>query len=136
MGLPEHLKNVYMSSTETLSEDQQEKLIELLLKYKSLCAASNTDPGYLSAVTHKVNTGTTRPVHQPVQQTPLGFQGDEEQHLREMLEAGVVVPSSSEWASPVPVVQKKDGGFHWCVDYGHLNGLTLTDAYLLPKKEE
>lgn len=66
----------------------------------------------------------------------MGFQGEEEQHLKEMLEAGVVVPSSSESAPPVVLVHKKDGGVSWCVDYRRLNSLTLKDAYPLPKIDE
>ena len=51
-----------------------------------------------------------------------------------MLEAGVVVPSSAEWASPVVLVRKKDGGVRWCVDYCRLN--KTKDAYPIPKIEE
>jgi hypothetical protein len=31
--------------------------------------------------------------------TPLGFEKDEE-HLQQLLEKGIIEPSSSEWASP------------------------------------
>lgn len=136
IDLPEHLQALYTSSSEALSEEQQAALIELLQKYKTLFAASDTDLGHLSAVTHKIDTGTARPLRQPVRRTPLGFQGEEEQHLQEMLEAGVVVPSSSEWAAPIVLVRKKDGGVRWSVDYRRLNSLTQRDAYPLPKIDE
>jgi len=82
IDLPEHLQALYMSSSAALSKEQQLALIELLLKYKTLFAASDTDLGHLSAVTHKIDIGTARPVRQPARRTPLGIQGEEEQHLR------------------------------------------------------
>ncbi|XP_038154197.1 uncharacterized protein LOC119791901 [Cyprinodon tularosa] len=134
--LPEHVQTLYTASGETLSEEQQEKLIVLLLNYQSLFAVSDTDLGYFSAVSHQIDTGTARPVRQPARRTPLGFQNEEETHLQSMLNAGVITPSSSGWASPVVLVRKKDGGVRWCVDYRHLNSLTTKDAYPLPKIEE
>uniref|UniRef100_A0A8C2JKG0 ribonuclease H n=1 Tax=Cyprinus carpio TaxID=7962 RepID=A0A8C2JKG0_CYPCA len=53
-----------------------------------------------------------------------------------MLEAGVVTLSASEWASPMVLVCKKDGGIRWCDDYLCLNSLTAKDAYPVPKIEE
>lgn len=50
-----------------------------------------------------------------------------------MLEAGIITPSSSEWASPVHLVCKKNCEVCWCVDYYHLNSLTAKDAYHFPK---
>lgn len=64
--LPEHL---FTASSEALSEDQQERLIELLQRYESLFAANDTDLGHLSVVTHKINTGAARPVRQPMRRT-------------------------------------------------------------------
>lgn len=129
VDLPEHLKKLYTSSSEALSWHQQEKLGELLLKYISLFAAIHSDCGDLSEVIHKIDTGAARPIQQPVRPTPLAFQGQEEQLLRDMLEAGVVEPFSSEWSSPVILVHKKDGGVRWCVDHERLNSLALKDAY-------
>ncbi|XP_043972480.1 uncharacterized protein LOC122830832 [Gambusia affinis] len=134
--IPEHLQSLVATISETLSEEQQQRFIQLLLTYQSIFAKSDSDHGYLSAVTHKIDTGSAKPVRQPVRRTPLGFQGEEEVHLKKMLADGVITPSASEWASPVVLVRKKDGGVRWCVDYRCLNNLTIKDAYPLPQIEE
>ncbi|XP_036000896.1 uncharacterized protein LOC118565187 [Fundulus heteroclitus] len=134
--IPEHLQGLVVATSEALTEGQQQRFIQLLLSYQSIFAKSETDLGYMSAVTHKIDTGSAKPVRQPVRRTPLGFQGEEEAHLKAMLEAGVIMPSVSEWASPVVLVRKKDGGVRWCVDYRSLNSLTIKDAYPLPQIEE
>ncbi|XP_063040269.1 uncharacterized protein LOC134435312 [Engraulis encrasicolus] len=134
--LPEHLHCLVEATSESLNEEQQQQFLQLLLTYQSLFAKGDSDLGYLSTVTHKIDTGLAKPVRQRVRRTPLGFQGEEEAHLQDMLRAGVITPSSSEWASPVVLVRKKDGGVRWCVDYRSLNSLTIKDAYPLPKIEE
>ncbi|KAJ8351744.1 hypothetical protein SKAU_G00232200 [Synaphobranchus kaupii] len=89
--------------------------------------------GRFSALKHHINKGAARPVRQPVRRTTLGFQGEEEKHLQMMLDAGIVVLSSSEWSSPIVLVRKKDGGVRWSVDYRQLNDLTNKDVYPQPK---
>ena len=49
------------------------------------------------------------------------------------MEAGVIVPSKSPWASPVVLVRKKDCSVRWCIDYRKVNDVTIKDAYPLPK---
>ena len=49
-----------------------------------------------------------------------------------MLDQRVIEPSSSPWASPIVLVQKKDGGVRFCVDYRRLNSLTKLDEFPLP----
>lgn len=136
LDLPTHLRGLFTSASEGLTEDQQEAFLHVLLKYQSIFAASDQDLGQFGVTKHRIDTGAARPVRQPARRTPLGFQGEEERHLRAMLEAGVITPSTSEWAAPVVLVRKKDGGVRWCIDYRKLNELTLRDAYPLPKIEE
>ena len=136
LELPEHLQDLYSRATENIGADDAGKLAEVLSSYEDVFACDEMDLGHFSAVKHRICTGGARPVRQPVRRTPLGFETEEEGHLRKMLDAGIVEPSQSEWASPVVLVRKKDGGVRWCIDYRRLNAVTEKDAYPLPKIDE
>lgn len=53
-----------------------------------------------------------------------------------MLQKGVIQHSCSPYASPVLLVQKKDGTWRFCVDYRHLNAITVKNRFPLPIIEE
>ena len=136
LGLPEHLHDLFQRATCELGGQDTAKLARALADYKDVFAKNDLDLGRFSAVKHRIATGDARPIRQPVRRTPLGFQAEEEGHLQKMLHAGIVEPSQSEWASPVVLVRKKDGGVRWCINYRRLNDVTEKDAYPLPKIDE
>lgn len=53
-----------------------------------------------------------------------------------MLDQDIIETSSSQWASTIVLVQKKDGSTRFCVDYRKLNHVTVKDAYPLPRIDE
>lgn len=52
--------------------------------------------------------------------------------LDQLLERGLVEPSHAEWASPVVMVRKPDGGYRFCVDYRKVNAQSKKDSYPMP----
>ena len=50
-----------------------------------------------------------------------------------MQEQGVIQSSQSPWASPIVLVQKKDGSIRFCVYYRKINKITKKDSYPLPR---
>lgn len=53
-----------------------------------------------------------------------------------MLEGGVIRESSSPWAAPIMLVQKKSRAWWFCMDYRKLNSITCKDAFPLPHIED
>ena len=54
-------------------------------------------------------------------------------HLQEMLESSAIRPSQSTWCNAMVLVQKKDHGLHYCIDFHHLNAHMKKDSYPLPR---
>ncbi|WVZ76432.1 LOW QUALITY PROTEIN: hypothetical protein U9M48_024408 [Paspalum notatum var. saurae] len=67
----------------------------------------------------------------PIFRRPYKMAPDE---LKEMkLDKGFIQPRSSPWGCPALFVEKKDqGGKRLCVDYRHLNAVTIKNKYPLP----
>ena len=67
-----------------------------------------------------------------MRRTPIKFVNEEETTLKSMLQAGVIRPSTSSWASAPVLVRKKDGEVRYTVDYRKVNAKTIKDVYPLP----
>jgi hypothetical protein len=53
--------------------------------------------------------------------------------LSELLQKGLIRPSSSPWGCPTIFVKKKEQSLRMCVDYRPLNAVTIKNKYLLPR---
>lgn len=78
-----------------------------------------------------IDTGDNKPIKMKARLVPLGIR----KKLRELLadlESRKIIESSSEWAFPIVLVEKKDGSLRLCVDYRELNKRIKLDSYPLP----
>ncbi|CAN6166876.1 unnamed protein product [Urochloa humidicola] len=76
----------------------------------------------------------------PVQVRPYRFapalKDEIEKQVKEMLASGVIQKSTSPFSSSVLLVKKKDGSWRFCVDYRHLNAITVKGKYPVPVIDE
>lgn len=78
----------------------------------------------------------TKPVNiRPYRYTPEQ-KSEIEKQVAEMLKQGLIVPSVSPFSSPVLLVKKKDQTWRFCVDFRHLNAITVKSCFPLPIIDE
>ena len=109
---------------------------ELLDEYASVFAIPTSLPPRRACDHHIPLMEGAQPVNiRPYRYSPE-LKTEIEKQIKEMLESGVISPSSSPFASPIIMIHKKDGTWRLCVDYRHLNLITLKTKYPLPVIDE
>ena len=119
-----------------VTEDQKKRAYLLVSAYADIFAASPTDYGHTNRLLHNINTGDHPPIRQQARRLPPYKKEEIRTLLHQMQENGIIRQSNSPWASPVVLVQKKDGTKRFCVDYRKLNSITRRDAYPLPRIDD
>ena len=119
-----------------LDHDRKELLTKFLLKNVSVFAQNPNKPGTAKVIAHTINAGEAVPVRRRSFRTAEIENSPLEKAVREMLDNGIIRESSSDWASPVILVKKKNGSFRFCVDFRKLNSVTKKDSYPLPLIED
>ena len=66
-------------------------------------------PGRTNLTVHHIETGSALPVRLPPYRLAHAYRDAVKAELQQMLAGGIIEHSSSEWASPIVIVNKKDG---------------------------
>ena len=119
--------------TSNLTVQQQQQLQELMGEFSAIFRET---PGRTTVTEHEIHVGDAAPIRQKPYQVPYSQRDVVKRELEEMMAAGVIRPSTSPWASPIVLVEKKDGGVWFCVDFRKLNQVAKFDAYPMPRIEE
>ena len=124
------------SLLETLTSEQVNLVEKLLLKWKDVFSLHDLDLGKTSLTKHHINLSDPTPFKERHRRIPPAMVQSVREHLKEMLDLGVIRPSNSPFASNVVLVKKKDGTLRFCIDLRRLNNNTIKDSYALPRTEE
>lgn len=118
-------------SVEHLASYQQEELLQIIPE-----GLFRERPGRTALIHHDIRLTSPGPIRQTSLRVPARLIPALKQEVQAMLEMGVIVPSCSEWCSPVVLVPKKDGGLRFCVDFSKLNSVSAFDPYPMPRVDE
>jgi len=129
--LPDHLQVLFLTTVQEskLNEDTTQSFKQLLTEHQHTFAKDSIDIGFCPLMQHDIDTGDAPPTKQSPRRPLLAALDAEDTILDEMLSTGVSEPSSSEWASPVCLVKKKDGTYRFCVNYRRVNAVSRRDAF-------
>jgi len=137
---PDELKTVQLKmadsvdlSCSAISEAQKEELRTKVFraKYKAW-AVDNLNPQRCNVMEFEIPTGDAKPVQSRPYRVSLKENEYINEHVKKMLESGIIRRSQSQWSSPVVLVPKPDGSLRFCVDYRKLNSLLPDDQRPLP----
>ena len=93
---------------EHCTNEQVEKLEELLRMNAGAFAQYDNDLGYTDMIRHSIRTSAETPVSLPFRRIPPTQYQEVKEHIRMLLGQGVIKESHSAWASPIVLVRKKD----------------------------
>ncbi|XP_061729150.1 uncharacterized protein LOC133534072 [Cydia pomonella] len=119
-----------------VTEDDKNKLVKLLSCYEDCFASDLASLGCTNTTEMNIELNSER----PVVYRPYRLSHHEREKVRamidDMLQAGIIRESVSNYASPIILVRKKDGGVRLCVDYRLLNSITVKERYPIPVIED
>ncbi|KAL5497080.1 hypothetical protein EMCRGX_G013479 [Ephydatia muelleri] len=116
-----------------LDEQQKRSLHALLGDFEDTLQSK---PGRTTMIDHSIDTGSSQAIRLPPYRLPYAYRDIVTKERKEMLEDGVILRSTSEWAAPVVLITKKNGKIHFCMDYRWLNSISRTDSYPMPGVDE
>ena len=129
------LEKLDLSGLEAWPQEQAEQAHSLLKEYHDIFSLEKRDMGHTNATKHKIvlKDPDTLPFKEHFCRIPPPQLDEVREHLKLMLDAGVIWPSNSRWCNAVVLIRKKDGSLRFCIDFRKLNSLTVKDSYPLPR---
>ncbi|XP_044313310.1 uncharacterized protein LOC123037311 [Drosophila rhopaloa] len=118
-------------SVAVVHEDREEGNIEQfpeaeLTEFRTMSGTSNV-------AEHQITMKNDKPIKQRYCPKNPKVQGEINTKVDELLEMGFIEHSKSPYSSPIVMVKKKTGKCRLCVDFRHIIGKSVKDAYPMPR---
>ena len=113
------LEKLDLSGLEAWPQEQAEQAHSLLKEYHDIFSLEKRDMGHTNTTKHKIvlKDPDTLPFKECFHRIPPPQLDEVREHLKLMLDAGVIRPSNSPWCNAVVLVRKKDGSLRFCIDF-------------------
>ena len=114
----------------------KERLRQKLCERASVFSLHEWDVGLAKGVEHHIRMTEPKPFRERSRRLAPADIDDVRKHLQELLKAGIIKESRSQYASPIVIARKKTGRVRMCIDYRTLNSRTIPDQYTTPRIDD
>lgn len=119
---------------ETLSTKLRKQIADMMQEFLPMFTKK---PGHCKLYKHTIDTGNCKPIRARLRPMSPGKRKIFDDTFDELLEYGVIEPSSSPWASTGFIVPKPDGlGVRCVINYKPLNKYTIPDRYPINRMDD
>jgi hypothetical protein len=128
-GIISQLHAIQATETPSVSQDLQ----SILSKHQVVFSTPQRFPPSRGVHDHSIPlVPGSLPPNIPPYRHPFSQKNEIEKMVQELLNAGVICPSTSPYSSPMVMFLKKEGSWHMCHDFHALNKLTIKYKFPIP----
>ncbi|XP_050704489.1 uncharacterized protein LOC126989931 [Eriocheir sinensis] len=124
-SVPDSALNPALDINKSLEWNQRSSLEDVLSTFKDVFSET---PGCTNTLQHDIILTTTNRVLTKNYPGPIHLRPYFEKEFDNLLQLGIIQPSSSLHCSPVVMVRKSDGSYRMAIDFRQLNSVTVFDA--------
>lgn len=121
---------------ENLSMSERSLVYLCLERHSKAFSWSEWDLGHYTIEKHRIKLTDQTPFRERYRRIPPAMVDEVRNHLKQMLDAGVIRESKSPFASAAVFVRKPDGSLRFCIDFRRLNERSVRDAHYLPRIDD
>ncbi|KAI3374517.1 hypothetical protein L3Q82_021004 [Scortum barcoo] len=115
-----------------IPQQWKDRLRQKLCERASVFSLHEWDVGLARDVEHHIRLSDPRPFRERSRRLAPADVDAVRKHLQELLHAGIIKESRSQYASPIVIARKKNRRIRMCIDYRTLNRRTTPDQYTTP----
>ena len=122
--------------TDHLSDSVRTQLNDFLDEHIEDFSQHDLDLGHTTINPHSIHMIDPKPWKEKPRRIPPNLYEEVRQHLKLMLDMGVIRPSNSPYSSNVVLARKPNGALRFCIDLRRINNNTVPDQFYLPRIDE
>ena len=142
--VPEEINKLYQTHewlkeldiSDKINERQKLQLLLLVVRYEEAFSTSKYDLGLTTELEFEIPTTNQAPITVPPYRLPYQKKQILREILPEMISAGIIEPSTSNYNNPIVLVRKTNGDHRLCLDMRRLNEVTVPANMPIPNVSE
>ena len=133
---PEDQELLGIFSMDHLNTDIVNRLQHFLQDHRDDFSRHDLDLDHTDVKRHRMDMRSKTPWKVGPGRVPSSLYDEVKQHLRQMMDLGVIRPSNSPYSSNVVLVRKPNNELRFCIDLRKANENTIPDSFYLPRIDE